>query len=121
MKLRKTKKSKEYIPRTEAEKEQVKIRGFLDLCSPSVLKFYPDYYICGNAFRSVWAIREYPTKTDETALLRHLGDRSGITLRIYTRAVSSVEEKKIFANATSVNLMNRNSGDVRREVVAQET
>ncbi len=64
MKLRKTKKSKEYIPRTEAEKEQVKIRGFLDLCSPSVLKFYPDYYICGNAFRSVWAIREYPTKTD---------------------------------------------------------
>ena len=120
MKLRKTKKSKEYIPRTEAEKEQVKIRGFLDLCSPSVLKFYPDYYICGNAFRSVWAIREYPTKTDETALLRHLGDRSGITLRIYTRAVSSVEEKKIFANATSVNLMNRNSGDVRREVVAQE-
>ena len=120
MKLRKTKKSKEYIPRTEAEKEQVKIRGFLDLCSPSVLKFYPDYYICGDAFRSVWAIREYPTKTDETALLRHLGDRSGITLRIYTRAVSSVEEKKIFANATSVNLMNRNSGDVRREVVAQE-
>ncbi len=120
MKLRKTKKSKVYIPRTEAEKEQVKIRGFLDLCSPSVLKFYPDYYICGNAFRSVWAIREYPTKTDETALLRHLGDRSGITLRIYTRAVSSVEEKKIFANATSVNLMNRNSGDVRREVVAQE-
>ena len=120
MKLRKTKKSKEYIPRTEAEKEQVKIRGFLDLCSPSVLKFYPDYYICGNAFRSVWAIREYPTKTDETALLRHLGDRSGITLRIYPRAVSSVEEKKIFANATSVNLMNRNSGDVRREVVAQE-
>jgi len=120
VKLRKTKKSKEYIPRTEAEKEQVKIRGFLDLCSPSVLKFYPDYYICGNAFRSVWAIREYPTKTDETALLRHLGDRSGITLRIYTRAVSSVEEKKIFANATSVNLMNRNSGDVRREVVAQE-
>ena len=31
-----------------------------------------------------------------------------------------MEEKKIFANATSVNLMNRNSGDVRREVVAQE-
>ena len=120
MKLRKTKKSKVYIPRTEAEKEQVKIKEFLDLCSPSVLKFYPDYYICGNAFRCVWAIREYPTKTDETALLRHLGDRSGITLRIYTRAVSSVEEKKIFANATSVNLMNRNSGDVRREVVAQE-
>ncbi len=120
MKLRKTKKSKACIPRTEAEKEQVKTKGFLDLCSPSVLKFYPDYYICGNAFRSVWAVREYPTKTDETALLRHLGDRSGITLRIYTRAVSSVEEKKIFANAASVNLMNRNSGDVRREVVAQE-
>ena len=78
MKLRKTKKSKVYIPRTEAEKEQVRIKEFLDLCSPSVLKFYPDYYICGNAFRSVWAIREYPANTDELALLRHLGDRKSV-------------------------------------------
>ena len=118
MKLKKTKKSKVYIPRTEAEKEQVKIKEFLDLCSPSVLKFYPDYYICGNAFRCVWAIREYPANTDELALLRHLGDRSGITLRIYTRTATSSEEKKILENASSRNLMDRSSGNMQKEVIA---
>lgn len=118
MKLRKTKKSKVYIPRTEAEKEQVRIKEFLDLCSPSVLKFYPDYYICGNAFRSVWAIREYPANTDELALLRHLGDRSGITLRIYTRTATSAEEKKILENASSRNMMDRSSGNMQKEAIA---
>ena len=33
-----------------------------------------DHYICGNTFRSVWALREYPTATDEQAILRHLGE-----------------------------------------------
>ena len=81
MRISRTKKNKIDLPRTDAEKEQVRIKEFLDMCSPSVLKFYPDYYICGGTYRSVWAIREYPTDTDEQAILRHLGDRSGVTLR----------------------------------------
>ena len=79
MKISRTKKTKAYIPKTEEEKEQVRIKEFLDMCAPSVLKFYPDYYICGSSFRSTWVVREYPTDTEEQALLRHLGDRSGVT------------------------------------------
>lgn len=119
MKISKTKKNKVYIPKTEEEKEQQRMKEFLDLCSPSVIKFYPDYYICGNTYRSVWAIREYPTDTDEQALLRHLGDRSGVTLRIYTRHVTPTEERKIIANASSRNRMNRSSGDMQKEVIAE--
>lgn len=52
MKISRTKKTKAYIPKTEEEKEQVRIKEFLDMCAPSVLKFYPDYYICGSSFRS---------------------------------------------------------------------
>lgn len=55
LKISKTKKNKVYISKTEEEKEPVRIKEFLDLCSPSVLRFYPDYYICGSSFRSVWA------------------------------------------------------------------
>lgn len=51
----------------------------------SVIQFYTDHYICGNTYRSVWALREYPTATDEQAILRHLGEKDGVTLRIYTR------------------------------------
>ena len=58
------------------------------LIAPSVIQFYTDHYICGNTFRSVWALREYPTATDEQAILRHLGEKDGVTLRIYTRPVS---------------------------------
>ena len=48
-------------------------KSFLDMIAPSVVKFNPDHFICGNTFRCVWALREYPTQTDEQALLRHLG------------------------------------------------
>ena len=119
MRISRTKKNKIDLPRTDAEKEQVRIKEFLDMCSPSVLKFYPDYYICGGTYRSVWAIREYPTDTDEQAILRHLGDRSGVTLRIYTRHVTPAEERKIISNAASRNRMNRGSGDIQKEIVAE--
>lgn len=119
MKISRTKKTKAYIPKTEEEKEQVRIKEFLDICAPSVLKFYPDYYICGSSFRSTWVVREYPTDTEEQALLRHLGDRSGVTLRVYTRHVTPAEERKIISNAASRNRMNRSSGNIQKEIIAE--
>lgn len=119
MKISRTKKTKAYIPKTEEEKEQVRIKAFLDMCAPSVLKFYPDYYICGSSFRSTWVVREYPTDTEEQALLRHLGDRSGVTLRVYTRHVTPAEERKIISNAASRNRMNRSSGNIQKEIIAE--
>ena len=64
---------------------EAKLKGFLDMIAPSVIQFYTDHYICGNTYRSVLALREYPTATDEQAILRHLGEKDGVTLRIYTR------------------------------------
>lgn len=119
MKISRTKKTKANIPKTEEEKEQVRIKEFLDMCAPSVLKFYPDYYICGSSFRSTWVVREYPTDTEEQALLRHLGDRSGVTLRVYTRHVTPAEERKIISNAASRNRMNRSSGNIQKEIIAE--
>ena len=50
--------------------ENVSVKSFLDMIAPSVVQFYPDHFICGNTFRCVWALREYPTSTDEQAILR---------------------------------------------------
>lgn len=72
--------------------EGLRIKSFLDMIAPSVVQFNPDHFICGNTFRCVWALREYPTQTDEQALLRHLGEKDGITLRIYTRQLTPAEE-----------------------------
>ena len=69
--------------KTEAETESLK--SFLDMIAPSIVKFETGYYICGNTFRCIWALREYPTSTDDLAILRHLGEKHGVTLHIYTR------------------------------------
>ena len=66
-------------------------KNFLDMIAPSVIKFFTDYFICGNTFRCVWALREYPTSTSEQAILRYLGEKDGVTLRIYTRPVTAAE------------------------------
>lgn len=84
-------------------------KDFVDMIAPSTIKFYTDYFICGNTFRYVGALREYPTSTSDQALLHYLGEKDGVTLRIYTRHVSAAEEKRIIANATNKNRMARNS------------
>ena len=72
------KKTKRPAPQS---REEANIKSFLDMIAPSVVSFQPDHFICGNTYRCVWALREYPTSTDEQAILRHLGEKDGITLR----------------------------------------
>ena len=100
--------------------EDVKIKSFIDMIAPSVIKFLPDYFICGNTYRCVWAIREYPTTTEEQAILKHLGEKDGVTLKIYTRHVSAAEERKIISNAANKNRMKQtNTNDLQETVVAE--
>lgn len=103
------------------DSEGVKIKSFLDMIAPTVLKFNTDHYICGNTFRCVWALREYPTSTNEQAILRHLGEKDGITLRIYTRQVTPMEEKRIIHNAANKNRMDRSSTSDLQETVMAES
>lgn len=112
--LRKTKAAQAASP------EDVRIQTFLDMIAPSVIKFETDHFICGNTYRCVWALREYPTATDEQAILSHLGEKDGVTLRIYTRHVTPVEEKKIISNAANKNRMDRsNTNDLQQTVQAE--
>lgn len=96
------------------------IKSYLDMIAPSVVKFNADHFIFGNTYRCVWALREYPTTTDEQAILRHLGEKDGVTLRIYTRQVTPAEEKKIIHNAANKNRMNSsNTNDLQQTVTAE--
>jgi type IV secretory pathway VirB4 component len=98
----------------------IKIKTYLDMIAPAVVKFNTDHYICGNTFRCVYALREYPTATPEQAILRHLGEKDGVTLRIYTRQVTANEEKRIIHNATNKNRMKTsNTNDLKETVTAQ--
>ena len=99
---------------------EIAVQDFLDMTAPSVCRFYSEYFLCGNTYRSVWALREYPTVTEDQALLRYLGEKDGITLRIYTRMVTPVEEKKIIGNATNKNRLKQgNTNDLQQSIEAQ--
>ncbi|WP_034420982.1 VirB4 family type IV secretion system protein [Thermanaerosceptrum fracticalcis] len=105
---------------TAVAQEDVRIQEFLDMIAPSVIKFNTDHFICGNTYRCVWALREYPTATEEQAILRHLGEKDGVTLKIYTRHVTPVEEKKIISNAANKNRLKRsNTNDLQQTVTAE--
>ena len=109
---------KNYLAQMPAD---AKIKDFLDMVSPSVIQFNVDHYLCGNTYRCVWALREYPTATDEQAILRHLGEKDGITLRIYTRQVTPAEEKRIIHNAANKHRMSRSSTDDLQQTVTAES
>ena len=96
------------------------IKDFLDMIAPSVIDFKVDHFLCGNTYRCVWALREYPTSTDEQAILRHLGEMDGVTIRIYTRQVTASEEKRIIHNATNRNRMSRSSTEDLQQTVTAE-
>ena len=112
---------KEKITATERDFATKPQKDFLDMIAPSIIKFYTDYFICGNTFRCVWALREYSTSTSEQAILRYLGEKDGVTLRIYTRHVTAAEEKRIIANAANKNRMQRNSTNDLQQTVAAES
>lgn len=97
------------------------LRTYLDCIAPGVVKFEVDHYIFGNTYRCVWALREYPASTESQAILRHLGEKSGVTLRIYCRQVSPGEEDRIIDNANKKNKLDGSDPNKLRQAVEAES
>lgn len=103
---------------TPEQAEEIYTKDFFDMILPSTIKFFTDYYIVGDSYRSVWAVREYPPSTEEQAILSQLADRNGVTLRIYHRLVESMEQRKIIQNATRKNKLKSSGNDVNETIEA---
>ena len=93
--------------RVPSKPSEPRVKDFLDLIAPTAVKFNTDHYICGGTYRCTLALRSYPASTEELALLRRLGEKSGVTLHIYNRKVSVAEEDKIIHNAENKNKLDR--------------
>ena len=104
---------------TAEQAEEIRVQEFFDRISPSTVKFFTDHYICGNSYKSVWAVREYPPSTEEQAILSHLADRSGVTLRIYNRLVDSSEQRQIIQHAARRNKLMTTVNDVTDSIEAE--
>ena len=106
--------------RAPAKPSEPRVKDFLDLIAPTAVKFNTDHYICGGTYRCTLALRSYPASTEELALLRRLGEKSGVTLHIYNRRVSVAEEDKIIHNAENKNKLDRGSTSSMKQAVTAE-
>ena len=106
--------------KTSISQPEWKPKDFLDMVAPTAIKFNTDHYILGSTYRCVMAVKSYPSKTDDLAILRHLGERSGVTLRIYTRKVTPAEENAILHNAGNRSRMERSNTDNLKQSVTAE-
>lgn len=104
---------------TPEQEEEIRTKDFFDMILPGTVKFFSDHYILGDSYRCVWAIREYPPTTEEQAILSQLGDRGGVTLRIYHRLVESMEQRKIIQNATRRNKLKSGGNDMNETIEAE--
>lgn len=105
---------------TPEQQERIYVKNYFDRIVPGSLNFLADHYVCGNYYKSVWAITEYPPTTEDTAILAHLADRNGVTLRIYNTLVDSMEQRKIIQAAMRKNHMMTTVTDVNENIRAQD-
>lgn len=104
---------------TPEQAEEIRIQDFLDRIVPSTVRFFTDHFICGNSYKCVWAVREWPPTTEEQAILAHLADRNSVTLRIYNRFVDSAEQRQIIQHATRRNKLMSTTNDVTESLTAE--
>ena len=106
--------------KAKTQPQEVRPKDFLDIIAPAAVKFNTDHYICGSMYHCTLALRSYPATTEELALLRHLGEKSGVTLSVYTRQVTATEENGILHNAENKNRMARSSTNSMKAAVTAE-
>lgn len=111
------KKTNKKVP---AKAPEPRVKDFLDLIAPTAVKFNTDHYVCGGTYRCTLALRSYPASTEELALLRRLGEKSGVTVHIYNWRTSAAEEDKIIHNAENKNKLDRGSTSSMKQAVTAE-
>ena len=82
-------KKKKPIP-TRLSQQESQVKDFFDMIAPGAVKFNVDHIICGDTYRCIWAIREYPPQTTEQAILCRFGDKENVTVHIYSRFVDNI-------------------------------
>lgn len=96
-------KKKKEVPLTPEEENTLELRTFFDMIAPNNIQFFADYFVCGNTFRSVWAIIGFNYATPSLALLSELSAKTGVTLHIYNQELGALAEKRVIEQAERKN------------------
>ena len=90
------------------------------MIAPNNIKFFDDYFICGNTYRSIWAVIGFNYSTDSLALLSELAAHTGITLHTFHQELSMIDEKRVIEQAERKNTQGLFSTKANEAVAASE-
>ena len=106
---------KPHTPQTPEEMEAYRVKTYKELITPGIISFRksPEYYLLGNTYRCVWAIRSYAETVQkdsaDIAVLHELGEMDGVTLHMYIRHLPDIERNEIFNRAQNRTAMEKNT------------
>ena len=74
-------------------------KDFLNYIVPSDIRFKNNYFILGDEFRSIWAVRHFQEEYKDLALLRYLAALDNVHLKIKCKELTIAEENRILEAA----------------------
>lgn len=113
-------KKKKEIPLTPEEESTLELRTFFDMIAPNNIQYFADYFVCGNTFRSVWAVIGFNYATPSLALLSELSAKTGVTLHIYNQELGALVEKRVIEQAERKNTQGLFSNKSNEAIEAME-
>ena len=113
-------KKKQDIPLTPEEESTLELRTYFDMIAPNNIQFFADYFVCGNTFRSVWAVIGFNYATPSLALLSELSAKTGVTLHIYNQELGTLNEKRVIEQAERKNTQGLFSNKSNEAIEAME-
>ena len=114
------KKKNKDIPLTPEEERAIELRSFFDMIAPNNIQFFADYFVCGNTFRSVWAVIGFNYATPSLALLSELSAKTGVTIHIYPQTLTAMQEKRVIEQTERKNTQSLFSNKMDEALTAQE-
>ena len=104
---------------TPQQLDALELNTFFDVIAPSAIKFYTKYFVCGNTYRSVWAVSGYSYTTEEYAVLNSIAAMPQVTLHVYTNHLPQTATDKIINTAESKNTYKLQHGTAAEAAAAK--
>lgn len=103
--------------RRKAEASKLEFSLFWKRVMPGMMTFKIDEAIIGDSYRHYMAIREYQPTTSDQALLAEIAGMQSVSLRIYYKRLTPLEEEKLLQRGSRSTMYQTNKASDLGEVV----
>ena len=101
----------------ERKREEYEFSLFWKRVMPGIISFRLDEAIVGDTFRHYMAIREYQPSTNSQAILKDIAGMQGVTLKIFYKRITMLEEEKLITRGSRSTVYESNRAESLSDVI----